>query len=80
VFGDFPFTLAGKTGTAEIKPKQPFAWYVAYGPVENPEYVVVAFIEEGGGGSQTAAPIVRRVFEGLLGLDGGSITPGELTE
>ncbi|HWH32830.1 MAG TPA: penicillin-binding protein 2, partial [Egibacteraceae bacterium] len=31
VFADFPVRLAGKTGTAEMKPKQPFAWFAAYG-------------------------------------------------
>jgi penicillin-binding protein 2 len=66
VFGDFPVTVAGKTGTAEYKPKQPIAWYAGYAPAEAPRYVVVAMVEEGGGGSLTAAPIVRRVLEGLF--------------
>jgi penicillin-binding protein 2 len=35
---------------------------------EQPQYVVVAIIEEGGFGADTAAPIVRRVIEGLNGL------------
>lgn len=83
VFGDFPVQIAGKTGTAEIKPKQPFAWFVGYNtePVEGQEYVIVAMVEEGGGGSQTAAPIVRRIFEGLFGLGGDApITPGAVTD
>ncbi len=67
-FAGFPFTIAGKTGTAELKPKQPYAWFAGYNvdPVAGEEYVVVAMIEQGGGGSATAAPIVRRIFEGLL--------------
>jgi penicillin-binding protein 2 len=63
VFADFPVTLAGKTGTAELKPKVPFAWFAAYAPANNPEIVVVVNVEEGGGGSQTAAPIVRNIME-----------------
>ena len=68
VFGGFPTKIAGKTGTAELKPKQPFAWFAGYNvvPENGRRYVVVAMVEEGGGGSQTAAPIARRVFEGLL--------------
>jgi penicillin-binding protein 2 len=65
-FRDFPVTVAGKTGTAEYKPKQPIAWFAGYAPAEAPRYVVVAMVEEGGGGSLTAAPIVRRVMEGLF--------------
>jgi penicillin-binding protein 2 len=85
VFSGFPVRLAGKTGTAELKPKQPFAWFAAYGPVgaggpDDPQYVVVALVEEGGGGSETAAPIVKRIFEGLLGLQEAPIVPGERTE
>jgi penicillin-binding protein 2 len=80
VFGDFPVQTAGKTGTAEFKPKQPIAWYTAYAPADDPQYVVVAMVEEGGGGSQTAAPIVRRILEGLLGLDETDIDPGAATE
>ncbi len=79
-FADFPVPIAGKTGTAEFKPKQPFAWFGGYAPANKPEYVVVAMIEEGGGGSLNAAPIVRRIFEGLLDLDQTEITPGTATD
>lgn len=80
VFEDFPVATAGKTGTAEYKPKQPIAWYAGYAPADDPQYVVVAMVEEGGGGSLSAAPIVRRVFEGLFGLDESAIDPGEVTD
>jgi penicillin-binding protein 2 len=55
--------VAGKTGTAELQPKVPFAWFAAYAPAEDPEVVVVVNVEEGGGGSQTAAPIARNILE-----------------
>lgn len=85
VFAGFPVTIAGKTGTAEMPPKQPFAWFVGYNPDadEGSDYVVAAMLEEGGGGSQTAAPIVRRVFEGLYGLESlveQPLGPGPETE
>lgn len=79
-FGGFEVPVAGKTGTAEFKPKQPFAWFAAYAPANKPKYVVVAMIEEGGGGSLNAAPIVRRIFEGLLDLGTTEITPGVSTD
>lgn len=83
VFGSFPIAIAGKTGTAELKPKQPFAWFAGYNvePLAGRRYVVVAMVEEGGGGSQTAAPIVRRMFEGLSPtVDESTIRPGEVTD
>ncbi len=68
-FSGFPLDaipVAGKTGTAEQKPKVPYAWFVAYAPADDPRYVVVVSVEEGGGGSQTAAPIVRNIMEYLF--------------
>ncbi|MBA2528359.1 MAG: penicillin-binding protein 2 [Euzebyales bacterium] len=79
-FADFPVPVAGKTGTAELRPKQPFAWFASYAPANNPEYVVVAMVEEGGGGSLNAAPIARRILEGLLDLDRTEIEPGVVTD
>ncbi|MDQ3537584.1 MAG: penicillin-binding protein 2 [Actinomycetota bacterium] len=79
-FGDFGVKVAGKTGTAEFKPKQPFAWFAAYAPADDPEYVVVTMVEEGGGGSVNAAPIARRILEGLLGLDTTEIEAGLATD
>ncbi|MDX1510265.1 MAG: penicillin-binding transpeptidase domain-containing protein, partial [Nitriliruptorales bacterium] len=76
-FTGFPLDeipVAGKTGTAELKPKVPYAWFAAYAPVDDPRYVVVVTVEEGGGGSQTAAPIAKRILEAAFGLD---ITPFE---
>ncbi len=68
-FSGFPLSeipVAGKTGTAEQKPKVPYAWFVAYAPADDPRYVVVVSVEEGGGGSQTAAPIARNILEVLF--------------
>jgi penicillin-binding protein 2 len=75
VFAGFPLSshpVAGKTGTAEVAGKQPYSWFAAFAPANDPQYVVVSVVEEGGHGSQVAAPIVRRVLEGLLDLEPGS--------
>ncbi len=71
-FAGFPLDtipVAGKTGTAELKPKVPYAWFAAYAPIQDPRYVVVVSVEQGGGGSQTAAPIARRIFEAIYDLE-----------
>jgi penicillin-binding protein 2 len=70
-FEGFPLgriPVAGKTGTAEVNPFQPYSWFAAMAPANDPQYVVVALVEQGGHGSQSAAPIVRRILEGLFGL------------
>jgi penicillin-binding protein 2 len=70
-FSGFPldrFAVAGKTGTADLPPKAPFAWFASFAPVEKPRYVVVAMVEQGGHGGQTAAPVSRELYEKLFGL------------
>lgn len=78
-FAGFPLTtypVSGKTGTAEIAGKQPHSWFAAIAPADDPQFVVVAVVEEGGHGSEVAAPIVRRVLEGLLDLEPGAFNVG----
>lgn len=56
-------TLAGKTGTAEIKEGKPHSWFGAYGPVEDPQLAVVVLVENAGSGSDIAAPLAREILE-----------------
>jgi penicillin-binding protein 2 len=60
---DLP-AVSGKSGTAEDPPRESHTWFGAYGPVDKPEIVVVAFGENsGGGGGKIAAPMVRQVLQ-----------------
>jgi penicillin-binding protein 2 len=58
--------VAGKTGTAEVFGKQDTALFAAFGPTEAPRYVVSVVMEEAGFGAAAAAPVARRVFDGLV--------------
>jgi peptidoglycan glycosyltransferase len=65
--------VAGKTGTAEAGPDDPYVlWFTGFAPAENPQVVVAVVIEDGGGlgqsgsGNQLAAPIAKRVIEAVL--------------
>ncbi|WP_246140433.1 penicillin-binding protein 2 [Euhalothece natronophila] len=61
---------AGKTGTAEARPRASHAWFGGYAPNDNPEIVVVAFAEHsGGGGGAVAAPMARQVMEAYFNRD-----------
>lgn len=71
-FAGFPFDevpVAGKTGTAEVNGKGDTSLFAAYFPANDPQYVVVAVVEEAGQGARVAAPIVRRVVEAMSRLD-----------
>ena len=70
-FSGFPvdrFPIAGKTGTADLPPKAPFAWFASFAPVDKPRYVVVTMVEQGGHGGESAAPVARALYERLFDL------------
>jgi penicillin-binding protein 2 len=78
-FAGFPLSsipVAGKTGTADIVGKQPYSWFAAMAPANNPKYVVVVMVEQGGHGGTTAAPVARRILQGLFNLNTGSVVAG----
>lgn len=59
---DAPMKVAGKTGTA-IADEGPWthAWFAGYAPADNPQIVLVVFLEKGHGGSD-AAGVAREIF------------------
>jgi len=70
-FAGFPFGtvwIAGKTGTAEVEPRQDYSWFAAMTEAGGEQHVVVVLVEQGGHGSTTAAPIARYIIEGIYGL------------
>jgi penicillin-binding protein 2 len=62
VFARCSLDVAGKTGTAERPPFQDTSWFAGIVPSDRPQYVVVATVEQGGFGAETAAPIVRNIM------------------
>jgi penicillin-binding protein 2 len=65
---DVQSLVMGKTGTAQVVGKAPTSLFVGMYPTTGPKYVVMAAVEEGGHGAETAAPIVRRIIEALAGV------------
>lgn len=73
-FAGFPFetwSVAGKTGTAQVRGKADTSLFAAYGPTRQPgelggpepEIAVAAVLEESGFGSEAAAPVIREILE-----------------
>ncbi len=75
-FGDFPYDFARKTGTSTQQVGRELVdngVFIAYAPRENPVLAVAVMIPEGGFGSNSAAPIARKIFDAydeVYGLDG----------
>jgi penicillin-binding protein 2 len=77
--------VAGKTGTAQVvelredkttreDEKIPYklrdhSWFVGFAPYKKPEIAVVAFIEHGGYGAVSAAPIARSMLQAYFSLN-----------
>lgn len=63
--------VAGKTGTAELRPnsrdpKDADAWFVAFAPARDPQVAVAVMLVGAGFGGKAAAPIARRVLQAAL--------------
>jgi peptidoglycan glycosyltransferase len=65
-------TVAGKTGTAELRPnssdpKDADAWFVAFAPAEEPRVAVAVMLVGAGFGGKAAAPVARSVLQAAVG-------------
>jgi penicillin-binding protein 2 len=76
-----PYRFAGKTGTAQVvgikqnerynaralaKRFHDHAWFIAFAPLKDPRIAVTVMVENGGGGSHTAAPLAKKVMDYFL--------------
>ncbi len=86
-FAGFPLSalpIGGKTGTADVNGVAPISWFASFAPVDNSRFVTVVMVPEGGTGGTTAAPIVRKIWDGMYGLEGakavlaGGVLPATL--
>ena len=72
------YTIAGKTGTSQVigiaqnkrydaktlaKKYHDHALFIAFAPVDDPQIAIAVIVENGGGGSKTAAPMARKVMD-----------------
>ncbi len=83
------YTIAGKTGTAQVVSipqgakydesklsefQKDHALFVSFAPVEKPKIAVAVIVENGGSGSGVAAPVARKVMDFyLLGKDANAV-------
>jgi len=55
--------VAGKTGSAELGNGTIHTWFTGFAPANDPELVLVVFVENGVSGELTSAPIARRILD-----------------
>jgi penicillin-binding protein 2 len=76
-----PYTVAAKTGTAQVvgikqgekydaskldERHRDHALFIAYAPADDPKIALAVIVENGGGGGATAGPIARKVIDYYL--------------
>ena len=69
----FPVTVAGKTGTGQTPRGADYthAWFMGYGPIDDPEIVITLLVEYGGSSSRVAVPLARDFFAGYWNVVDG---------
>jgi penicillin-binding protein 2 len=75
------YTMAGKTGTAQVfsvgqneryvssqvaERLRDHSWFIAFAPAEAPQIAVAVLVENGGFGASAAAPIARKIMDAYL--------------
>ena len=78
---DISYRMAGKSGTAQVvsikqgeeydenelsERQRKHAWFIAFAPIEKPQIALAVLVENGGGGSEIAAPVAREVIDYFL--------------
>jgi penicillin-binding protein 2 len=61
-----PYTIGGKTGTAQNPHGEDHSLFVGVAPMEAPEIVVCAIVENAGHGSTVAAPVVGKIIDAYM--------------
>ena len=67
--------IASKTGTGQVTGRDSNSWFASYAPANNPKYAVVMMVSQGGTGSGTSAPSVRKIYEAIFGVVGNQVFP-----
>ena len=83
-FDGMPIAVSAKTGTGEVYGKNPdgsskdtTSWFASYAPSDAPQYAVVMMVSQGGTGSGTSGPSVRRIYEEIFGVQGKTVNKAE---
>lgn len=74
-FYPISYTVCGKTGTSQTGRPEPHGWFVAFAPADNPQIAIAGLIEHGREGSETIAPVIRRVLDTYFEVPPNQVAP-----
>ena len=64
---DLPFTVAGKTGSAQFKEgEKTHSWFICFAPVENPQIAISILVENAGTSSENSIPIAKKMLKAYV--------------
>ena len=55
-----------QNSTSQVKGKKDHAWFAGFAPADDPKYAFAVFIEHGGYGGVSAAPVAAKILKALL--------------
>ena len=61
------YSVAGKTGTAEVVGRGNNAWFVGFAPADDPKIAICVLVEDAGTASSEAVPIAGEILDAYLG-------------
>ncbi len=74
--------IGGKTGTAEVFGRKDTSWLVTWGPTSkdhkgtwHARFVIVGMVEQAGTGATAAGPMLKRIWDAIMGAHGKPIIP-----
>lgn len=96
IFAGAPYTVGGKTGTAQVlgikqgetynknkikERHRDHSLFIAFAPVEKPKIALAIMVENGGFGAAAAAPLARKILDYyLIGQKREEAAPGDETK
>lgn len=81
LFGDFPYPISGKTGTAQNtrvnEGERPHSWFAAYAPLPNdgPELASIVMLENTGEGISYAGPVTKIIYQDWFTRNDDAVMP-----
>ncbi len=62
----YGYSVAGKTGTAEVSGRGDNSWFIGYAPAEQPQIAICVLVENDEGYYESALPVANTVFQTYL--------------
>ena len=62
----YGYSVAGKTGTAEVAGKGDNSWFIGYAPAQQPQIAICVLVENDAGYYESALPVANKILQNYL--------------